>query len=54
MFLPRPVSNLRVQSIYQDSPTCREEASSKLPWALSFVIARRRTAERRADSSRGS
>ena len=54
LFLPGLVSKLRVQSIYQDSPAFREEASSKLPWSLSFMIARRRTSERRADSSSGS
>ena len=53
LFLPRPVSKLRVQSMYQDSPMCREEASSKLPWSLSFMMARLRAAERRTDSSRG-
>ena len=47
-------SKLRVQSIYQDSLALHEDASSKLPWSLSFMIVRRRTAERRMDLSRGS
>ena len=47
-------SNLRVQSMYQRSPTPREAASGWLSSSLSSMALRHVAAEMRADSSRGS